>query len=64
MIGWRKKLEGKMPKSYKRYAGIIVAGLVGMAYTQGWIDESMAKTVGSFAAMVFGVGVVSKMNKK
>ena len=34
-----------------------------MAYTHGWIDEATAKTVGSFAVMVFGVGVVHAQNK-
>lgn len=32
-------MQATMPKSYKRYAGIIVAGLVGMAYTQGEFGE-------------------------
>ncbi len=56
-------MQINMPKSWMRFTGIVVAALVGLAFSKGWIDEDMAKGIASIALGVFGVGVVKRMNR-
>ena len=47
----------------KTYLGMILSGFLGIAWSQGWIDDQWAATLGSIIAAWTGIAVAHKAQK-
>ncbi|MCK4340281.1 MAG: hypothetical protein KAY37_00985 [Phycisphaerae bacterium] len=48
---------------WKTYLGMIGLGLLGICWSQGWISDDLAKTIGAILTTVTGVGFAHKADK-
>jgi len=48
---------------WKSYLGMIGLGILGICYSQGWISDEVAKTIGYILTTLTGVGLAHKADK-
>ena len=54
----------KLINGYKTHIGLIAFGLLGIAYAQGWVDDTAAASIASVVGWWTGMSVKHSWDKK